>query len=262
MITDFYFLLGGHDLEMVEIENLLVDYQESDNPEFQIEYSDLGLGWGAKLSSYSSIISRIQARNIVGIELSEDIPAPTNYMSIDHHDDKSYLPSSIEQVAELLRHPLSRYQMLVAINDRLYIQGLMDYVATKEEIDEIRVKDRKAQGVTKTDEELALQSIHKNLTIEFGVMVVKSLTPKFSAITDRLFPYASLLIYNDQELNYYGKNIKILIEEYAGMIGTGKAYFRDAENGFWGVKQGYLQEKEILDLKNEIILKLTKQPSP
>ncbi|MEI6435754.1 MAG: hypothetical protein WCP32_12985 [Bacteroidota bacterium] len=134
MKADFYFLLGGYDLEMVEIASLLNEYKESRKPEFQVAYSDLGLDWGAKLSSYGSIISGLHASKIVGIELSEDIPAPTNYISVDHHDNKSHLPSSIEQIADLLHLQLSRYQMLVAINDRLYIPGLLDCNASAGEI--------------------------------------------------------------------------------------------------------------------------------
>ena len=47
--TPYHFLLGGHDLEMLAIRGLLDREQQP--------YTDLGLGWGAKLSDYCEVIS-------------------------------------------------------------------------------------------------------------------------------------------------------------------------------------------------------------
>ncbi len=45
--SQYIFLLGGHDLEMQEIRNIL--------EEKQLKYFDYNLAWGAKLSSYSKV---------------------------------------------------------------------------------------------------------------------------------------------------------------------------------------------------------------
>ena len=47
LLKHYIFLLGGHDLEMQEIKNILA--------EKKLTYHDHNLKWGARLSSYSSI---------------------------------------------------------------------------------------------------------------------------------------------------------------------------------------------------------------
>jgi len=49
------FLLGGYDLEMLEIKKLLLAYQKQNNN--AIEIADLKLSWGAKLSNYTSYLN-------------------------------------------------------------------------------------------------------------------------------------------------------------------------------------------------------------
>lgn len=75
------FLLGGNDLEMTTIKNLLVNAGE------QFETHDLR--WdNAKLSSYEKTLEEYGNSpdcQIYGIELNEDILHPDNYVRIDHH---------------------------------------------------------------------------------------------------------------------------------------------------------------------------------
>jgi len=147
------FLLGGHDLEMLEIRNILL--KEG------IHFIDLELQWGARLSRYNSFFQ--QGKIHVSIELIEDTTTPKEYIRIDHHNDLLKRPSSIEQVADLLGIELNRYQQLVSTNDTAYIPGLHVFGATKQEIEEIRRKDRAAQGVTEEDEKWAEVSITNHL---------------------------------------------------------------------------------------------------
>ncbi|MEI6051017.1 MAG: hypothetical protein WCS03_19180, partial [Bacteroidota bacterium] len=178
----------------------------------------------------------------VGIELIPDITPPLNYIEIDHHNENSHKKSALEQIIELLENDLNlkieftRDLQLIAANDKGYIPGMITLGATPEEVAEIRRRDRKAQGATDEDELLAVQSINENCTYEGGITIIKSLTTKFSAITDRLYPCESLLIYTKHELNYYGKGVSKLIIAFDDLIKQQKAYSGGGGNGFFGIK--------------------------
>ena len=151
------FLLGGYDLEMLTIKQLLEDRNDC-------VVADKHLYWdNALLSAYQEELLEYADCEIYGIELRENITVPDNYISIDHHNDRSSGPSTLEQVASILGVTLTRYQQLVAANDKGYIPAMKALGASKEEIDEIRRKDREAQGVTEEDELLAEQSIKNHL---------------------------------------------------------------------------------------------------
>lgn len=251
--SQFVFLIGGHDLEMLEICSIL----DKNN----IKYLDHKLDWSnAKLGSYSNYLNDVD--HFVGIELIEDIPLPANYIEIDHHNDNSSKPSSILQIIDLLRDKLdiviekSRRIDLISANDSGYIPAMEALNATPDEIIQIRESDRKAQGVTHEDEVLAQESINKYLQIIRGVTVVNSLTTKFSAITDRLYPYSQLLIHTDNELTYYGAGIKKLALKYKNLIKSKKAYIGGGESGFFGISRNAFSTKEIKHLKKEIITKV------
>lgn len=151
------FLLGGNDLEMQTIKDIL----KSNN----IEYIDKKLSWGAKLSDYKNELKHMGI--IYGIELEEDITPPKNYISIDHHGENNHLESSLEQIAKILDLELNRHQFLVAKNDSNYIKGMQSICTTKEEINLIRAMDRKAQGATPEDEALAIKSINLSKVAQF-----------------------------------------------------------------------------------------------
>lgn len=145
------FLLGGYDLEMQTIRELL--------DKLRIDYVDKKLGWNnALLSEYRDILDEYADKpdcTIYGIELKEDVPPPSNYVRIDHHNDFIDRPSSIEQVLSVLNITPDRHQQLVGANDARYIPGMLALGATRQEVDEIRKADRKAQGVTDEDERAA-----------------------------------------------------------------------------------------------------------
>lgn len=69
---------------------------------------------------------------------------------IDHHHyhwvDRYQDVSSIEQLADYIGWTLSELDIQVAINDRSYIPGLLEYGLSKEQIDVIRLYDLMAQG--------------------------------------------------------------------------------------------------------------------
>jgi len=235
------FLLGGYDLEMKSIKKLLDRYSQ--------KYIDHNLSWGAKLSSYRHDITN-NNYIYIAIELIEDIKSPKNYISIDHHNDMQHKKSSLEQVANMLGVKLTRKEKLIALNDSGYIPAMREYGATSDEIDEIRKKDRKAQGVSKEDEKLAIDSI-ANRKKENGILIIEALTPKFSAIVDRLYG-EDILIYNDNKLNYYGKNVEKVVNKFKDLVDQKKAYYGGGF-GFFGLSEGSFTKEEIIHFKNKIL---------
>ena len=233
------FLLGGYDLEMLTIKQML-----EGKPGCII--LDKHLQWdNARLSSYQDELCRFASYDIYGIELQEDIPLPRNYHRIDHHNDWADKPSSLEQVAEIGGEVLSFYQQLVAANDRGYIPAMLALGASQEEIDDIRRKDREAQGVTEEDETLAEMAIAENLYIYKGVTVVKAFTSRFSPICDRLYPYKRLLIYTDAEWMFYGEGKEKLVRLLAEDISQKKVFHGGGDNGYIGAVQYAYNKTEI-----------------
>jgi len=73
---------------MQAIKQLLLSYQQQAST--KIEIADLQLSWGAKLSSYQTYLNKTEDyETIYGIELTEDISPPQNYVAIDHHNELS-----------------------------------------------------------------------------------------------------------------------------------------------------------------------------
>lgn len=223
------FLLGGHDLEMLAIKELLLSNQE--------RVIDNSLSWeNAALSSYTDIHFDDDC-DIYGIELREDIPLPSSYHKIDHHNELSGHASSIEQVATILGIQLNRFQLLAAFNDKAYIPGMIQIGASKEEILLIRRLDRKAQGITEEEERLAEKSIAEKLRKEADIIIVESYTGRFSPICDLLYPYKHLIVYTEHELMYYGEDSHLLVTEFAKEIESGKMFYGGSENGYVGTVQ-------------------------
>jgi len=250
---NYLFLLGGHDLEMVEIEKILIQKKQ--------DYLDKNLSWGAKWSDYSTDIKKPENKGkiFVGIELSGNQDKPSDGIDIDHHNFNSDEVSSIEQVSKLLNVELSHWQQLVAANDRAYIPGLEQMCATKEEIKKIREADKQAQGVIVDDEAKALESVKKHKEVIDGVAIIKALTNKFSPITDLMYGEANqLIVYNDTSLSYYGPVPEPLISHYKCQIKSAKAYYGgNKDNGFFGLAKESWSKDEILEEK-ETILKIMK----
>lgn len=234
------FLLGGHDLEMLEIKHLIISHGE--------RFADANLLWSnACLSAYSPNIAKEPDIDYYGVELQEDCPLPKHYTRIDHHNDYHDRPASILQVANLLAVEPDRHLKLVAANDSGYISAMQALNASKEEIAEIRKQDRAAQGVTEEDERLAELSVSKYLINQNGLFVVHAQTSRFSPICDRLYPYQHLLIYTDNEWIYYGEGKSDLVAMLTEQINNNKVYHGGGDNGYIGASAGAFTKRQILD---------------
>lgn len=243
------FLLGGNDLEMTTIKNLLVNAGE------QFETHDLR--WdNDKLSSYEKTLEEYGNSpdyQIYGVELNEDIPHPDNYVRIDHHNDFANKPSSLEQVAKLLGLAMDRHMQLVAANDSRYIPGMIKLGASREEIDDIRRADRAAQGVSEGDDErLAEESLKSCKGDASNLYVVKSLTSKFSTICDRMYPYRRLLIYNDDVAEFYGEGVNDLTSLFKSELDAKKMYHGGGDSGYLGIVSGAYSKEEIAGIVDKI----------
>ncbi len=155
------FIVPVNDGEAVEIRNLLLDHGET----VVVTRQPWGASWQGLEPEVVEEVEKLLAENpgaqVYGVELAG--PARWGAINIDHHryaDDDRWSPkSSLEQVAELLGVELTRYQKLVAENDKGYIPAMEKAGATPDEIKLVRAQDRLAQGVTPDDERQAVIDI-------------------------------------------------------------------------------------------------------
>lgn len=244
------FLLGGSDLEMETVKQIVGQCSGCISV-------DLNLSWSnALLSNYLGVFDNFPRAEFYAVELQEDIEVPagviSRYHRIDHHNEYAYRSSSLEQVAEVLGVALNRRQLLIAANDRGYIPAMKALGATEDEIAEIRRLDRRAQGVTEDDERLAEESLACNMHKGRQLWVVKSLSPKFSPICDRLYPYQRLLIYTDSEWMFYGEGKLELVEQLREDIRAKKVFYGGADDGYVGCVRGAYSRKEIEQFVEQI----------
>lgn len=248
--SDNIFFLGGHDLEMMTIRDLLVSKD--------LRYGDLDLKWNnAKLSAYKVYVDKFLSESfggmIYGVELENDLDLPAEvYVPIDHHNVLSHNPSALEQVVELLQVEMTREYELIAANDKYYIPGMLAIGASEEEIQNIRLRDRAAQGVTLEDERLAERAIRDNLSVKNGLVTVKAYNSVFSPICDRLYPYNSLLIYSSTEFTYYGAAAVVVLHLLNDEYDKGGVFYGGGEKGYVGSKKGFYLESEINELVKRI----------
>lgn len=237
------FLLGGHDLEMLTIKRLLKrkGYQ----------FLDKNLGWGAKLSAYRDYFDT--QHQFIGIELIEDITPPPKYTQIDHHNEHAGKPSALEQVAALIGHTLTRHEQLVAANDKGYIPAMEALGALHEEIRRIRRRDRAAQGISLKEERKILNPANLHIEKAGEVLVVKTPFHKFSPLTDHFYPQKHLIIWNDQELMYYGPLTLKLTEIFHQHLQENKMFYGGNPPSFLGTDRNAFSTSELDILKNQIL---------
>jgi len=240
------FLLGGYDLEMIEIKKIL--------KENGVDFKDKHLSWGAKLSEYRECLDF--DGEIYGIELIEDIEPPANYRAIDHHDKRYKQKSSLEQVAEILDLKLTRWQQLVAANDRGYIPEMRRLCATDDEIEKIRREDRVAQGVTDDEEKIAEEEIENIEEID-GIYLLKTTLKHFSPLVDRT-DKRPLIIYNEQTLSVFADNIEELIDSFKDEIDKNLCYYGGNPLGYFGFSEEYFK-KESIDETLKRVLEIVKK---
>lgn len=259
MDKKYIFFLGGYDLEMVTIKEILEERKE--------KFFDKKLSWGAKASAYQSELALLQHEQIpVLIELEIDIPIPPETILIDHHNERAGKDkkTSIEQVADLLDVKLNRWQQLISANDKGYVWGMQDIGATEEEIKKARTLDMEKQGVSIEDQEKAKISVNHFLErISKDMVIINSLIEKTSPITDLIYKYYRhiFIITPSNKLSYSGTEqiIKILEEKYAELkkednkIKTWSGGYLP-DHGYFGSSYA-LDKKKIIEIMEPFIEK-------
>jgi hypothetical protein len=266
----FLFLLGGKDLEMLEIEKILKEHN--------IEYHDISLSWdNASWEKYKDVADRKikEGYTVVGVELFDKEHKPEAALDIDHHKERRCEPAAIEQVAKLLDINLNSYQKLIAANDKGHIPGLIRAGASYNQIIEIRKKECDIQRVTKNDWVKAREAIKNGEKIN-NVTVIRYGEEKFVPVSDLLYEKVLKdnkgdlskvkviphIIYNDRKLCYSGKMTGELINTFQKEINEGKIYYGGMpESGYLGTVASEFSKDELMDKIEEIkdkILKLYK----
>jgi hypothetical protein len=234
------FFLGGMDLEMETIRELLVSCLPPER------VKDKCLRWGAaKTSRYREEISDELTAELIPvlIELEDDCSLdPGRVIFLDHHGERAGMgrPTSLHQVFSLLDLPAERWTRwyeLVAANDRGYVPGMLEVGASIDEVRQVRAAERRIQGITPEHERMAELAIRNAEEMADGTLTVVRLEHSHTAtVTDRLEPalggpgYQNLLILSPGEVNFYGpgKCVEFLAERFGGVTGGALP-----ERGFW-----------------------------
>jgi hypothetical protein len=253
------FCLGGHDLEMLTIKQLL---EENAQPVL-----DKQLNWGAAASAYSSEIEHALQQNItpVLIELQNDLKRNTEQIIfIDHHGSEAGedQPTALHQVFELLCLPVqqwTRWFELVAANDRGYIPALQALKTSQAEIIQVRQADRCAQGISFADEIAAQEAIATmEIKADGALNVVYLNHSRTTAVVDALHPalggvgYQNCLVVSLQELNFFGDGqcVQALAQAFPDSWYGGSLPTR----GFWGSQ--CVETKKVIDFLVNTILRM------
>jgi len=248
MNKSFIFFLGGADAEMVNIEKRLA--------EAGAIFQTKGLGWGAHASAYAEEIAQAVAEGkiIVLVELDNSSAPKTDWSAekvavllpegtivVDHHGERASEPASILQVLNLLGVEPDRWDLLVAANDAGFIPAMLAMGATPEEVANVRLADRTAQGITPEMEAEAERAISQAKT-SGRLTVVHMAHSKTATVTDRLHKGAGgpgydqlLIVSGDGEKNFFGdgKICQTLKEKFEGWNG-GSGLGEEGGNAFWG----------------------------
>ncbi len=244
-LADLRFFLGGRDLEMVTIRELLERHVSG-------QVVDDGLSWGAKASAYSVPIRESLAigRTVVLVELQDDLglltgPAAAQVVNVDHHGDLAGhdRPTALEQVFQLLGlspDAWTRWQALVAANDRGHVAAMRKLDATQEELVQVRAADRTAQGITPEQEDAGRLAAERAERFHDGWLTVVELPHHRTAtVTDALQPelggpgYQNLLVFCPANVMCFGEAsaIAALRDAFPGGFWGGELPAR----GFWGL---------------------------
>ncbi len=228
-----------NDAEAVEIRKLLAERGER----VLTSNQRWGASWAGLEPEIKRELLRGAAATIYGIELAG--ANPYGAVNIDHHkygdqDDRTHPLSSLEQVAEILgATPLSRWQTLVALNDRGYIPAMeKDGGATVEEVAAVRRADRAAQGVTAEQEEAAARDLREHAVFSDGGRRVKvwCASGSTAAHSDALHGKArEILLIGPGEWNYYGPRHRELAAMFGGVENLQTWSGGAPESGYFGM---------------------------
>lgn len=248
-----------NDGEAVQIKNIL----ENEKVKTLITAQGWGASWDGLEPEVKEKIKEYKNKGykVFGVELQG--AAPEGAVNIDHHrydgDDRTNELSSLEQVANLIGHKLSLFEEFVSANDKGFIPAMLALAKTKnlskketqKLVNEVRLQDRAAQGITPEQEKIAEEAI-KKAEIFDRLTVVRMAHSKTSTVCDRLWgSYRNLLVLSeDGEVNFFGE--RRVIEKLSSLVkGSWSGGDLDHDNGFWG---GYPQdldiEKEVKNLLN------------
>jgi len=251
------FLLGGHDLEMQTIKEVLIDngFKEGEG------LFDKELQWDtAKLSTYNDEIAKNKGKIIYAVELDEDIELPINYHRIDHHNDYADKDASLLQILALLGNKVTREQKLIAANDARYISGMKCLDALAEEIIGIRQEDRKIQGISKREDEIAKEIVldESKRKVIADITIINADKVPFSAISDSLYfenkQTEKTIIYDDTKIVFYGfsiESIKEILKKHK--ISSKKYYYGGGSAGFVGLKKQSIDKGTINKLRVAVV---------
>jgi hypothetical protein len=245
MANRLAFFLGGHDLEMVTIRDLLL----SSGVDARLVH-DAKLRWGAKASAYRTQIERTlgAGQTPVLIELEDDLGLGHRAIHIDHHGPRGgrETPTSLQQIFALLKLPLESWTPWferVAANDRGWIPALQALGLTDDEIDAVRRADREAQGITADEETAAERALALAETCGSALTIVRLPHNRTAPVMDRLAmtkgPEQNILVISQSgteaeasEVNFSGDGriVAMLNERFPGGWSGGAL----PERGFWG----------------------------
>lgn len=242
MTAPFHFFLGGNDLEMQTIRDLL-------NQHSNAVIFDKQLAWGASSEDYKNDIENSihSGATPVLIELTWNTPSidVKKVILLDHHNEQAgkHTQTPLQQLFSLLKLSPTlwqRYHDLVVANDKGHIQGMLEIGATPEEIADIRAQDRAAQGITpenETQAKTAIQQAQQHCNNQLTLVTLPH--DKASIVSDFLHPALggnnakNLLVIGPKELNFYGQgNIVLALSKqfeqgwYGGNL---------PDYGYWGM---------------------------
>lgn len=230
------FFLGGHDLEMVTIADLVRAERGAG------AVVDKGLAWGARASAYAAEIAAAVRDGVrpVLVELQADTALPDGAVAVDHHGARAGEPAALRQVFDLLALPPERWTRhfeLVALNDVGHVRAMRRFGAGADEIAAIRAADRAAQGVTAAEEAAGLAALAGTEAALGGSLAVVRLPHgRTATVTD---PRAiagddgDLLVLSPAATHFFGAGDRIarLDAAFPGGWRGGELPHR----GFWGI---------------------------
>lgn len=254
------FFLGGYDLEMLTIRELI-------NAE-GLPYFDGELDWSsATVIAYKEGIraTRLRGNTPVLVELridpknESDRELSDGAIIVDHHGPRAgeNEPTSLEQVFKLLELPQERWTRwmdLVSANDRGHVPAMQLRGATTEEMAAIRAEDRRAQGMTPEEEAEAERGIaNRELLFWDTLAIVRISHHRSSAVADKIEPIlggpgpVNCIVVSPDEINVYavGALIEALLVRFPKELGSWSGG-NMPKRGYWGLK--HVDATEVVEV--------------
>ncbi len=269
--NNLHFFLGGNDLEMKTIKDLLEKQG--------VAYSDANLGWwNANVSSYEEEIKKVatEGKTPVIVELATEddkgnplMTLPDNTINIDHHNKNAGRSASILQICDLLGVEPTRRDLLVAANDVGMAKAMREMGATETEINKIRYQDRACQGITPEQEEQAIEALSSAKEIG-GILFVTCEHSKTATILDRLdrdqYPDVFMYSRSDKEINFSGDGYICakLVEKFPHPynFSGGNGFGKKGEMAYWGGSYADVKEAAKFVIKENFEKQQDKTATP